>query len=94
MSKRALVVVILAMATGATPVLAEGPEQTGVVSEYQRVPKFKDEKVVCRKVAQTGTRITREVCTTQKQRDADRTGAQKFLDDFTRNATIQKQTAG
>lgn len=94
MPLRVLAIVFVAMATGATPTYGEDPKEGNVVSDYQRVPEFKDEKVVCRSVEQTGTRIARKVCTTEEQRKAEKAGAQQFLDDFTRGAAIQKQTKG
>jgi len=96
MSKRAIAILIGGLTLGATPVLAEETTQSTephVVSDYKHVPKFEDEKVVCRRITQTGTRVERKVCTTEAQRIADKKIARKMLDDAGRNAARQKAGA-
>ena len=93
MSKRAIAIVIGGlMLAGATVSAEEAAQGTAphVVSDYKRVPKFEDEKVVCKRVTQTGTRVEKKICTTQKERDADRKIAKGMLDDIGRKAALQK----
>src|SRR4029453_19406599 len=89
MSKQAIAILIGGVTLGAAPGLAEETTQSTaphVVSDYKHVPKFEDEKVVCRRITQTGTRVERKVCTTEAQRIADKKIARKMLDDAARPA--------
>jgi hypothetical protein len=52
-----------------------------------------EKKPVCRKEIRVGTRISKTVCRTAAQRDAERANSQEYLMDIQEGATIQAQSA-
>ena len=70
------------VAFAATPLWADENTEDGkhVVSSYQPVPKRQNEGLQCKKVKQTGSHMSRTICTTRAEREADMEASRKLLD--------------